>query len=132
MLEVNNLTARYGRAQILNGMSLELAGQEVVALLGRNGAGKTTTMKCIMGLVAAKAGEIRYDGRSLMKLAPHMICRAGIGDVVDRDNFDALLAVEQPEDGAADATESVDRDSHGDASCASICLLSALASSSMR
>ena len=95
MLEVNNLTARYGRAQILNGMSLELAGQEVVALLGRNGAGKTTTMKCIMGLVAAKAGEIRYDGRSLMKLAPHMICRAGIGYVPEERRIFPDLTVEE-------------------------------------
>lgn len=95
MLEVRDLTARYGRAQILNGMSLDLAGQEVVALLGRNGAGKTTTMKCIMGLVASKAGEIRYDGQSLMKLPPHMICRAGIGYVPEERRIFPDLTVEE-------------------------------------
>ncbi|MCF3595596.1 ABC transporter ATP-binding protein [Rhodobacteraceae bacterium LMO-12] len=95
MLEVKDLTARYGRAQILNGMSLDLAGQEVVALLGRNGAGKTTTMKCIMGLVVTKAGTIRYDGQSLMKLPPHMICRAGIGYVPEERRIFPDLTVEE-------------------------------------
>lgn len=95
MLEVVNLTARYGRAQILNGVSLTLAQHEVVALLGRNGAGKTTTMKCIMGLVEKKAGEIRYDGRSLMKLSPHMICRAGLGYVPEERRIFPDLTVEE-------------------------------------
>jgi len=95
MLEVKNLTARYGRAQILNGVQLELAGREVVALLGRNGAGKTTTMKCIMGLITTKAGEISYDGKSLMKLPPHMICRAGIGYVPEERRIFPDLTVEE-------------------------------------
>ena len=95
MLEVVNLSARYGRAQILSDVSLTLAQHEVVALLGRNGAGKTTTMKCIMGLVDRKVGEIRYDGRSLMRLAPHMICRAGIGYVPEERRIFPDLTVEE-------------------------------------
>jgi branched-chain amino acid transport system ATP-binding protein len=95
MLEVRNLTARYGRAQILNGVSLSLGGNEVVALLGRNGAGKTTTMKCIIGMVSQKAGEIIYDGQSLIRLAPHMICRAGIGYVPEERRIFPELTVEE-------------------------------------
>ncbi|MDU8929884.1 ABC transporter ATP-binding protein [Alisedimentitalea sp. MJ-SS2] len=95
MLEVTGLTARYGRAQILNGVSLDLKGHEVVALLGRNGAGKTTTMKCIMGLLETKTGEIRYDGQSLMKLPPHMICRAGLGYVPEERRIFPDLTVEE-------------------------------------
>ncbi len=95
MLEVSNLTSKYGRAQILNGMSLSLGEHEVVALLGRNGAGKSTTMKCIMGLVTTKAGEVRYDGRSLMKLPPHMICRAGIGYVPEERRIFPELTIEE-------------------------------------
>ena len=95
MLEVQNLTARYGRAQILNGVTLELKDHEVVALLGRNGAGKTTTMKCVMGLVGSKTGEIRYDGQSLMKLPPHMICRAGLGYVPEERRIFPDLTVEE-------------------------------------
>lgn len=95
MLEVKDLTARYGRAQILNGVSLRLGGNEVVALLGRNGAGKTTTMKCIIGMVTQKGGEIAYDGQSLMRLAPHMICRAGIGYVPEERRVFPDLTVEE-------------------------------------
>ena len=95
MLEVVNLSARYGRAQILNRVSLTLAQSEVVALLGRNGAGKTTTMKCIMGLVSTKAGVLRYDGKPLMKLTPHMICRAGIGYVPEERRIFPELTVEE-------------------------------------
>ena len=95
MLEVSNLTSKYGRAQILNGVSLSLGEHEVVALLGRNGAGKSTTMKCIMGLVTTKAGEVRYDGRSLMKLSPHMICRAGIGYVPEERRIFPELTIEE-------------------------------------
>ncbi|MDQ2094762.1 ABC transporter ATP-binding protein [Rhodalgimonas zhirmunskyi] len=100
MLKVENLTARYGRAQILNGVSLELGGNEVVALLGRNGAGKSTTMKCIMGLVEQKTGVISYDGADLMRLPPHMICRAGIGYVPEeRRIFPELTVAENLEVG---------------------------------
>ncbi|WP_137699431.1 ABC transporter ATP-binding protein [Marimonas lutisalis] len=100
MLEVKDLTARYGRAQILNGVSLKVGENEVVALLGRNGAGKTTTMKCIMGLVDQKTGEITYDGQSLMRKAPHMICRAGIGYVPEeRRIFPDLTVLENLEVG---------------------------------
>lgn len=100
MLKVTDLTARYGRAQILNGVSLSLGRNEVVALLGRNGAGKTTTMKCVMGLVEQKGGAISYDGRDLMKLAPHMICRAGIGYVPEeRRIFPELTVAENLEVG---------------------------------
>ena len=95
MLEVSNLTSKYGRAQILNGVSLSLGEHEVVALLGRNGAGKSTTMKCIMGLVTTKAGDVRYDGRSLMKLPPHMICRAGIGYVPEERRIFPELTIEE-------------------------------------
>ncbi|PIE13176.1 MAG: ABC transporter ATP-binding protein [Rhodobacterales bacterium] len=100
MLEVTNLTARYGRAQILNGVTLEVGENEVVALLGRNGAGKTTTMKCIIGMVTTKTGIITYDGQSLMKLPPHMICRAGIGYVPEeRRVFPDLTVAENLEVG---------------------------------
>ncbi|KPP83372.1 MAG: branched-chain amino acid transport system ATP-binding protein [Rhodobacteraceae bacterium HLUCCO07] len=95
MLEVKDLTARYGRAQILNGVSLRVGGNEVVALLGRNGAGKTTTMKCVMGLVLQKAGEITYDGVSILGKPSHEICRLGIGYVPEERRIFGDLTVEE-------------------------------------
>ena len=56
-LEVRGLHSFYGRAHILADVSLEAAGGEVVALLGRNGAGKSTTLKSIIGIVRPRVGQ---------------------------------------------------------------------------
>lgn len=95
MLEVTNLGAWYGRAQILNGVSLNIQENEVVALMGRNGAGKSTTMKSIMGLVRHTAGTVHYDERSILGGTPHAICRAGIGYVPEERRIFGDLTVEE-------------------------------------
>lgn len=106
MLEIDGLTARYGRAQILNGVSLTLGRNEVVALLGRNGAGKSTTMKSVMGLVRQTGGSIRLDGTNILGRASHLICRAGIGYVPeDRRIFGELTVEENLEVGRRPARE---------------------------
>ena len=65
MLEVSDLHAHYGRAHILQGVTLSAAKGELLTLLGRNGAGKSTTMKAIMGLVRPSAGHVRFEGVEL-------------------------------------------------------------------
>ncbi|WP_170334793.1 ABC transporter ATP-binding protein [Ruegeria arenilitoris] len=95
MLEVTNLGAWYGRAQILNGVSLNIQENEVVALMGRNGAGKSTTMKSVMGLVRHTAGTVHYDERSILGGTPHAICRAGIGYVPEERRIFGDLTVEE-------------------------------------
>ena len=88
MLSVKDLHAFYGRAHILQGVSLEARAGEVVALLGRNGAGKSTTMKAIMGLAPARRGRVTLKGRVVSGLKPHHIARAGLGFVPeDRQIF---------------------------------------------
>ena len=88
MLEVRQLNAGYGRAQVLFNVDLEAREGEVVALLGRNGAGKSTTLKAIMGLVPPTSGEVLFGGRSHRNLEPHEIARLGLGDVPeDRRSF---------------------------------------------
>ena len=57
-LSVRQLQAGYGRAQVLFDMSLDVRAGEVVTLLGRNGMGRSTTVKCLFGMLAARAGEI--------------------------------------------------------------------------
>ena len=57
LLDVANLTAAYGQAQVLFGVSLTLGPGEVAALMGRNGAGKSSTLKAVMGLLAPLGGE---------------------------------------------------------------------------
>ncbi|MBT6588525.1 MAG: ATP-binding cassette domain-containing protein, partial [Rhodospirillaceae bacterium] len=61
MLELSGIDAFYGRSQALFGMSLSVEAGQVVSLMGRNGMGKTTTIRSIMGLIDARAGEIRFN-----------------------------------------------------------------------
>jgi branched-chain amino acid transport system ATP-binding protein len=95
LLEVENVTARYGEAQVLQGVSLEVAAGEVVTLVGRNGAGKSTLLRCLMGLHRSMAGRIELDGRDITKLPPHRRCRLGLGYVPDDRGIYSTLTVEE-------------------------------------
>lgn len=63
MLEVEEISASYGKRHVLHGVSLNVGRGEIVAVLGHNGAGKTTLLKTIFGLVPLKGGRICLDGR---------------------------------------------------------------------
>ncbi|WP_336998511.1 ATP-binding cassette domain-containing protein, partial [Leclercia sp. M50] len=65
MLKVNELNQYYGGSHILRGVSFEALPGEVTCLLGRNGVGKTTLLKCLMGLIPARNGEILWQGKNL-------------------------------------------------------------------
>ena len=62
-LEIDHVTKRYGTTTALDGLTFEVARGEVFGFLGAIGAGKTTTMRICLGIIAADAGEIRWDGR---------------------------------------------------------------------
>jgi len=79
MLEIRELVARYGRVAAVQGVSLEVREGEIVCLIGPNGVGKTTTLLSIVGLVRSAAGEIRFRGQELTRLAPEKIVGLGIG-----------------------------------------------------
>ncbi|MBV8392095.1 MAG: ABC transporter ATP-binding protein [Alphaproteobacteria bacterium] len=93
MLSVTDLHAFYGRAHILQGVSLEADAGEVVALLGRNGAGKSTAMKAIMGLVPPSRGAVSFAGRRIERLAPYRIARLGLGYVPEERRIFTELSV---------------------------------------
>ncbi len=95
MLEVAALNTFYGGAHILRDVAFSLAGNEVVALLGRNGAGKSTTMKSIMGLVRPRSGSIRFEGADIAGAPAFRICREGIGYVPEDRRVFAALTVEE-------------------------------------
>jgi branched-chain amino acid transport system ATP-binding protein len=100
MLAVKDLHAYYGRAHILQGVSLEANAGEVVALLGRNGAGKSTAMKAIMGLVPPASGEVSFYGQRVERLPPYRIARLGLGYVPEeRRIFTELTVMENLEVG---------------------------------
>ena len=100
MLQVKDLHASYGRAHILQGVSLEAQAGEVVALLGRNGAGKSTALKAIMGLVPPAQGEVSFEGKRIERLPPYRIARLGLGYVPEeRRIFTDLTVMENLEVG---------------------------------
>jgi branched-chain amino acid transport system ATP-binding protein len=95
LLAVNGLQAWYGESHILHGVSFDVRPGEVVTLLGRNGAGKTTTLKSIMGIVARRAGSVRFEGRELIETASNKIARSGIAFCPEERGIFASLTVEE-------------------------------------
>lgn len=95
LLELNDLTVLYGEIEAVRGISLAVEPGEVVTLLGSNGAGKSTTLRAISGLVRPVAGEIIFDGHSILGLSPEQIVRRGIAHVPEgRRVFPGLTARE--------------------------------------
>ena len=94
-LRVENLVVAYGAVEALKGVSLEVSGAEIVAVLGANGAGKTTLLKAISGLVPVKSGGILYNGEKLHTLPPHVIAKKGIVHIPEGRRVFATLTVEE-------------------------------------
>jgi branched-chain amino acid transport system ATP-binding protein len=95
MLQVRNLKAAYGPAQVLFDIGFSIESGEVVTLLGRNGMGKTTTIHALMGLVPASGGEASFDGVSLIGRPPYRIAQAGLGLVPEGRQIFPTLSVEE-------------------------------------
>ncbi len=95
MLSVRNLQSAYGRSQVLFDVALDIAEGEVVTLLGRNGLGKTTTVRSIMGLLAPKGGDIRFESQDVRGIAPEKIARCGIGLVPEGRQVFPTLSVRE-------------------------------------
>ena len=80
LLELEDVTARYGPVTVLHGVSLTVAEGEAVAVLGANGAGKTTTLRAISGAVK-RGGRLAFEGKSIARSSPEAVARAGIAHV---------------------------------------------------
>lgn len=78
-LDLEGVTSGYGAIAIIKELSLSISRGEIFALMGKNGMGKTTLLKTILGLVPARAGEIRLDGRSIVGAAPKALIASGVG-----------------------------------------------------
>jgi branched-chain amino acid transport system ATP-binding protein len=95
LLEVEGLTAGYGEAIVLEGISLGVDEGEGLAVLGRNGVGKTTLMLALMGHARCFDGELRWAGTSFTNLAPADRVSLGLGWVPqERDIFPSLTVEE--------------------------------------
>jgi len=80
LLELEDVTASYGHAQVLHGVSLSLDENGAGGLLGANGAGKTTTLRAISGTVRT-TGRILFEGRDIAGLGPDRTAQLGIAHV---------------------------------------------------
>ena len=78
LLELDGVTAGYGRVQVLRDVSLAVPPGSIVALLGANGAGKTTTLRTIAGLLHPRSGRIHFDGERIDGRAPHEVAENGL------------------------------------------------------
>src|SRR5690242_5975254 len=79
LLELDDVTKRYGRVVIAEDLSFAVGPGEVVGIVGPNGAGKTSLFGLISGDLAPGAGEVRFAGRTVTKLDAAARCRLGIG-----------------------------------------------------
>ena len=80
LLELSDVTARYGQVVALHGVSLTVEDGEIVALLGANGAGKTTTLRAVSGTVR-RTGDVVLAGKRLGRATPEAVARVGVAHV---------------------------------------------------
>jgi ABC-type branched-subunit amino acid transport system ATPase component len=92
-LEFIDVTAGYGPITVLNGVTLALGANEVLAVLGANGSGKSTVLKTAIGLTRMTGGRLRYAGIDIAALPAHRRAALGIGYVPQTRNVFAELSV---------------------------------------
>ena len=95
LLALDNISAGYGEALVLSGVSFTLDEGKSLALLGRNGTGKTTLLNTIVGLTRRRSGTLRLAGRDITALRPDQRAEAGIGWVPQERNIFKSLTVDE-------------------------------------
>jgi branched-chain amino acid transport system ATP-binding protein len=108
VLSLENVTAGYGRVEVLHDLSMRVPAGTVVALLGPNGAGKTTTLNVISGTVETRRGRVLLDGREVRRLSAYQRARRGITIVPEGRGIFPGLSVEDNLDVAAHTATNVD------------------------
>lgn len=110
VLALSDLRSGYGAHDVLNGVALEVRAAEIFALMGKNGMGKSTLLKTVLGLVPARAGDVRRAGVSILGATPAALVASGLGyapqeqplfvDLSIRDNLRLALRSDRELPGA--------------------------------
>jgi branched-chain amino acid transport system ATP-binding protein len=95
VLEVTNLTVRYGAVEAVRGVSLRVMPNQVVSVLGANGAGKSSTVRAICGATPSHADSVRYLGRAYKRRKAYRMARAGLVLVPEGRKIIGPLTVEE-------------------------------------
>src|ERR1700726_811281 len=90
-LQIENVSAGYGGAPIVNGASASVGLGEVVTIVGPNGAGKSTLLKAVVGMIPGKSGQVMLAGEDVTNMRANHLARRGLGYVPQvNDVFDTL------------------------------------------
>ena len=101
LLQIDDIHVYYGAIHAIKGVSFEVNEGEIVALIGANGAGKTTILDTVSGLLRPKAGNVLFEGGSIIHTPPHKIVSMGLGHVPEgRRIFQRMTVKENLEMGA--------------------------------
>jgi branched-chain amino acid transport system ATP-binding protein len=111
LLEIEDLSVRYGKSVALQGVSLAVDAGEVVTLLGANGAGKTTLLNTISGFQKPVSGSIKVQGQPIEAQPPHRVFKRGVVQVSQgRDLFPSLSVIENLRLGGATRSDDLESD----------------------
>jgi branched-chain amino acid transport system ATP-binding protein len=95
LLQVEGLNAWYDRSHVVQGLDFHVDAGEIVTLMGRNGAGKTTTLRTLMGLVAKRGGNVRFDGNEFLTEPAHTRFHMGLAYVPEERRIVPGLTVRE-------------------------------------
>jgi branched-chain amino acid transport system ATP-binding protein len=94
MLSIDGLVAGYRRLEVLHGIHVEVARDELVAVIGANGAGKTTLLRTVSGLIRPTSGEVLLDGARIAGLPAEKVAAAGLAHVPENRLVFPTLSVD--------------------------------------
>ena len=95
LFEIKNLVSGYKKVPVLHGISIQVEGKEILAVVGSNGAGKTTLLKTISGLLPVFSGEILFEQIPIQGLEPYQVVERGIVQVPEGRQLFNFLTVQQ-------------------------------------
>jgi branched-chain amino acid transport system ATP-binding protein len=95
LLDIKNLVSGYKKISVLHGISIQVEGKEILAVVGSNGAGKTTLLKTISGLLPPFSGEILFEQTPIHGLEPYQIVEKGVVQVPEGRQLFNFLTVQQ-------------------------------------